>query len=225
MAGLVRFRPTFLWPVPGPTRLSSMRWPSVQRWPVSNDGPGPSVDEATRFKNKKRKSRMASSRGAWLVGIASLTLLQLAAGASWAQSASQTRLSFLAVDVDQLAVQGLGTRADLIQSALSAELKRAFADRSGGDRSLLLVRITGASFGSYAGSGSGSGAGGRGGSESDYLEGEALIVGPRGEVLTRVSQISTLPSSYGGAWYDPASEERRLVVISQHFARWLRRRL
>ena len=47
----------------------------------------------------------------------------------------------------------------------------------------------------------------------------------RSAVLARHPQLSVLPASSGGAWYDPLSEQRRTVALAQHYAAWLRRSL
>ena len=64
-----------------------------------------------------------------------------------------------------------------------------------------------------------------GGGQSDYLDGEALLVGEKGQVLARHPQLAVLPSSSGGAWYDPASERRRIAAIAEQYAQWLVRML
>lgn len=126
-------------------------------------------------------------------------------------------------DVGPLLAKGLGGYAEEVRGALDGALSEAFKDRltPGGPR--LVVRITGLSMPAYVGGENRFGMGG--GVPSDYLEGEALVVGRRGEILSRLPQLSALPSSSGGAWYDPAAESRRLVAVAQHYAGWLRRRL
>ncbi len=132
--------------------------------------------------------------------------------------------SALRVDVGPLLAQGGGLQAEALRADLTAALRRSFADRLGGRGPALVVRIRGLSINPYAGSGSGrSGFGG--GGQSDYLDGEALIVGPRGEILRRHPQLSATPASFGGAWYDPQSERRRLAAIAEHYAAWLARSL
>ena len=61
--------------------------------------------------------------------------------------------------------------------------------------------------------------------ENDYLEGEALILGPGGAVLARKPQLLPLPSSSGGAWYVEDGERRRAEIISRYYVQWLRRTL
>ncbi|MGU3360244.1 hypothetical protein ACLBWX_07920 [Methylobacterium sp. M6A4_1b] len=134
------------------------------------------------------------------------------------------RLSGIQVDVRPLIALGGGNPALALREDLLAALKTEFADRLGGRGPVLLVRIKGLSINPYAGGDGGRGRLG-GGTQSDYLDGEALLVGRRGEILARHPQLSAVPASSGGAWYDPESERRRLTAIAQHYAGWLRRAL
>ena len=136
--------------------------------------------------------------------------------------------SSVVVDVERLRALRVGPTAELIRAAMTAELRSMFADRLGGQR--LVVRLTGLSLGAYVGGGGGGGGGagggggrGGGGGETDYLEGEALLIGPRGEVIARYPQLLALPSSIGGAWYQPDNEQRRIVILARYYAQWLRR--
>ena len=130
--------------------------------------------------------------------------------------------SAVAVDVGPLRAKGLGPYAETVGRTLQAELAQVFADRiaPGGPR--LVVRVDALSMQAYVG-GENRIVGGA--VPNDYLDGEALVVGRRGEVLSRLPQLSVLPSNLGGAWYDPESEGRRVVAIARHYAAWLRRRL
>ena len=134
----------------------------------------------------------------------------------------RAHFSGVVVDVSPLRAQGLGLYADAVGSAVRRALAQAYADRIGGRGPRLVVRITGVSLRSYVGGGS-SRFGFGSGMQNDYLEGEAMVVGARGEILARHPQLSALPSSSGGAWYDPASESRRLTALAEHYAGWLRR--
>lgn len=164
---------------------------------------------------------MAADRRALIAGCAAL-LASLAGGREASGQAAPAAYGSVAVDVAPLRALGLGAYADQVRAALQAELQRHFADRlaRGGPR--LVVRVDAISLRSYAGSGSRWGGSGL---QNDYLEGEALVLGPRGEVLRRHPQLSALPSSSGGAWYLPDGEERRLAALAGHFAGWLRQAL
>lgn len=162
--------------------------------------------------------------------IARRTLLALAAsalaplpGALAQQAPRPAAFSSITVDVRPLLDRGLGGYAERVRAVLAAELARAFADRSGGPGPRLVVLVKGVSLNPYAGSGSRPGWGG--GTTSDYLDGEALILDRGGQVLRRHPQLSAVPASSGGAWYDPESENRRLVALAAHYAAWLRRDL
>lgn len=132
------------------------------------------------------------------------------------------RISAIAVDVTPLRAAGLGPYADRVGAALKAELGRAFADKRGpGPR--MVVRVDAVSMRAYAGS-DGRVFGG-GALNTDYLEGAALILDGRGAVIATYPQLSAVPASSGGAWYDPASEGRRVDALAAHFAGWLRRKM
>jgi hypothetical protein len=158
-----------------------------------------------------------ADRRALLLGLAATAL----AGPALAQGASFSRVS---VDVDPLRRLGLGTYAAFVGASLTQELRRAFAGRLGVRGAPdLVVRISSVQLSSFAGDGGG----GRwfsGGGSSDYMDGEALIVRGR-EVLKRHPQLSALPSSYAGPWYQPDGERKRTAALCEHYASWLARAL
>lgn len=139
-----------------------------------------------------------------------------------AQSAGPARFASVTVDASPLYGQQHGPVADLLHDALQTELRQDFASRLGGRGPRLLVRITALSMNSFAGGEGGRFFGG-GATSTDYLEGEALVLGPRGEVLARYPQLSAVPASSGGAWYLPDAESRRVVALARHFGAWLNR--
>jgi hypothetical protein len=163
-----------------------------------------------------RRSALAASGAA---------LATASVGRGWSQpfaAPGRERFSSVAADVSVLRSDSVRPTADLLQQALTAELRKEFAGRLGGAGPRLLVRITSISLNAYVGSGGGRwGLGG--GTNNDCLEGEALVVGRRGEILARYPQLSAVPASSGGAWYLPDSEQRRVVALAQHFAGWLTR--
>jgi hypothetical protein len=159
-----------------------------------------------------------TSRRAFLTGAGALVL----AGGAAAQ-APGPRFSSVVVDVSHLRAIGASRTADLVQAAMTEEARRVFADRTGpGPR--LVIRVTAVSMRSWAGGGEGGFPGG-GGIGNDFIEGEALVLGPRHEILARHPQLFAHPANSGGAWYDPDNEGRRVVLLSRYFAQWLRRSL
>lgn len=129
----------------------------------------------------------------------------------------------IVVDVARLRALGLGPTADLVERTIASEL-RDHALPAGGR---LVVRVTGLSMSSYAGSDTGGGgsAGNGGATNNDYMEGEALIVGPRGEIVSRYPLVTNQPSSTGGAYYLPGAEQRRIIALSRNFVLWIERQL
>lgn len=125
------------------------------------------------------------------------------------------------VDVDRLRSLGLGPAADWLRLAMTDELRNAFA--TGVAHRKLIVRLTSLTLSSYVGRGSRSGHGSGGGGDTDYLEGEILIAGPRGEIVGRYPQLLALPSSSGGAWYQPDNERERIVNLARAYIFWLPR--
>ncbi|HEV7440007.1 MAG TPA: hypothetical protein VGN94_10360 [Methylobacterium sp.] len=168
-----------------------------------------------------RVRRLAAQFGLLALGLAAPT------GAALADdfpNLNGERYADVRVDVRPLIAQGNGPQAEALRADLTAALRRSFADRLGGRGPSLVVLIRGLSLRPYAG-GQTAGRGLGGGSQTDYLDGEALLVGRRGEILGRHPQLTATPSSFGGAWYDPASERRRVTAIADIYAEWLRRQL
>ncbi len=155
--------------------------------------------------------------------LASLALLSGASGAAGAQDFPPTPVfSDVRVDVRPLMAGAGGPQAQALAADLTEALRRNFAGRIGGGGPRLVVVLTGLSLRDYVANGSRAALGG---TQSDYLEGDALLVGRRGEIIGRHHQLTATPSSYGGAWYDPASERRRLAVVADIYAQWLARDL
>ena len=163
---------------------------------------------------------MASRYRGWVAGL----LLTALAGAAAAGDFPPTALfSDVRVDVRPLRDAGAGLQADALAADLTEALRKSFAARIGGSGPRLVVVVKALSLRPYSGSGGRRGLGGN--FETDYLEGEALLVGRHGQVLGRHPQMTATPSSYGGAWYDPQFEGRRLAAIADIYAQWLARDL
>ncbi len=135
----------------------------------------------------------------------------------------------LVIDVTHLREVGLGPTADLIQQAAYREF--AAIGVPGGNR--LVVRFEALSLNSYSGGESGDGGGGGGGggggsgngTNNDYLEGDATVIGPGGQVVTRIHHVIALPANSGGAYYLPGAEQRRVTGLARTFADWIKRDL
>lgn len=162
------------------------------------------------------------ARRVWVAaGLASL--IGLFGSASAEEFPPTPAFADVRVDVRPLLAKGGGLQAEALAADLTAALRKNFAGRIGGRGPSLVVVLTGLSLRDYVGNGGGRF--GLGGTQNDYLEGDALLLGRRGEVLGRHHQMTATPSSYGGAWYDPANERRRVAVIADIYAQWLARDL
>ncbi|GGC82644.1 hypothetical protein [Chelatococcus reniformis] len=130
--------------------------------------------------------------------------------------------SHVSIDVSVLEAQGLGPMARFVGAQLHAQMRRQFAGRLGvRGAPAILVRLTGLSLPSYVG-GSGLGFGGRrgGGVGSDFLEGDTLVIARSGAVIYSQHILTNLPSSSGGAWYDPDVDAKRIAAICGAYAGW-----
>lgn len=166
-----------------------------------------------------RKRRLAGLIGCTLLAVPAAAQERPAGGFGGLAAGGY---SDVRVDVRPLLALGAGPQAEALRSDLTAALRRSFAGRIGGRGPALVVVVRSLSLRPYAG---GQGRGPGGGGQTDYLDGEALLVGRGGAVLARHPQLTATPSSYGGAWYDPDSERRRVTAIAGIYAEWLRRAL
>ncbi|SDM47634.1 hypothetical protein SAMN05216360_102203 [Methylobacterium phyllostachyos] len=155
--------------------------------------------------------------------LAGLILLAAAGSAAADDFPPTAQFSDIRVDVRPLRDKGAGLQAEALAADLTEALRKNFSDRIGGRGPRLIVVVSGLSLRPYAGSGARPGLGGN--FQTDYLEGEALLVGAKGQILGRHPQMTATPSSYGGAWYDPQFEGRRLAAIADIYAQWLARDL
>jgi hypothetical protein len=138
-----------------------------------------------------------------------------------AQSFPQAFSSF-SVDVSVLKAKGLGPFADLVGAAALDELRRSFADRVDSRGPRLVLRLTGVTLTPFPDGGGGFRWHGGGGGGHDAVEGEALAVGRRGEVLARHPMLAVL--DVRTSILDP-DEQGRAVAVAQHYVRWLRRQI
>jgi hypothetical protein len=162
------------------------------------------------------------SRRSFLTGLAWAGLAGAGAWPARAQTFPQY-FSSVAVDVSVLKAKGLGSFADLVAAATLDELRRSFADRIDRRGPRLVVRLTGIFLTPFPDGGGGGDDWRRsGGGSSDSLEGEALAVGPRGEIIARHPQLAVL--DVRTSILTP-NEPGRAAAVAQHYVRWLRRQL
>jgi hypothetical protein len=167
---------------------------------------------------------LPSSRRSFLLKFACAGLAgagMLAHAPAQAQNFPQAFSSF-SVDVRPLKAKGLGPFADLVAEAALDELHRSFADRVSPRGPRFVLVITDVSMTAFPGGSSGWRGRGGGGGGHDGMDGEALAVGPRGEILARHPQHAVLDTNT--SILDP-NEPGRGVKLAQHYVRWLRRRL
>ncbi|MBM6595855.1 hypothetical protein [Microvirga pudoricolor] len=148
---------------------------------------------------------------------ASPALAQFGARAPFPQT-----FSSFAVDVGPLKAKGLGGFADLVGNATLAELRIAFADRVDPRGPRLVVRLNQIYLTPFPDGGGGDGWFRGGGGGTDSIDGVALAVGRRGEVLAQHPQLAVL--DIRRSILDP-DEQGRAVAIAQHYVRWLRREI
>ena len=168
-------------------------------------------------------SRRDALRGLAASGAAAFCF---ASDAAVAQAAPRFRS--ISIDVSPIASRGVPRYAAVVRQALEGPIREQFADRlAPTDKSApaLVVRVKSLDLASYAGGSSGNFLNGGSSFDKDEMEGEGLVVGPRGAVLQSYPILSSLNAGASGAWYLPDNEARRVTSISQHFAYWLRRRI
>jgi hypothetical protein len=132
-----------------------------------------------------------------------------------APAIAQRHYSGITVDASRIATADGPTVARNLSRFLHQDLQQSFGDLLTRDRRApsLLVRLTGLKTPPLPDTND----------TSDYMQGEALVVSPRGGVLARYPMQAALQASYSGAWYLPANERLRLRNLSRSYAYWLRR--
>jgi hypothetical protein len=150
-------------------------------------------------------------RRAFLAG-AAVAVASARAPAALAQAVPA--YSSVHVDVGRLRAAGLGPLADIVGAAMTDELRRTFADRIVGRGPRLVVVVNEVHITAFLRSGTSRDV------SSDSIDGEALIVGPRGEILARYPQFAALGAH---ARATEPNEFGRVEAVARHYARWLRR--
>ncbi len=150
--------------------------------------------------------------------------LGAATGAGLAGEAAaqgDVRISSIEIDVRPI-LAGWGPNTQIVREVMLRVLRRDFASRfvpRGGARLIVVVKAI--SLTSYAGSTGRRGFGSAGG-ETDYMESDAILVGPRGDVIAKQTVLSALDASSGGPWYLENVDQRRIAAIAEHNAWWIK---
>lgn len=166
---------------------------------------------------------LPSSRRSFLAKLACAGLV----GAGWLAPASSMAQAFprgfssFSVDIRPLKAKGLGPFADLVGQAALDEMHRSFADRVDPRGPRLVLVITDIFLTPFPDGGVGWRRRG-GGSGSDGMDGEALAIGPRGQILARHRQHAARAPDTSSL--NP-NEQGRAVAMAQHYVWWLRRRI
>jgi hypothetical protein len=138
-------------------------------------------------------------------------------GASFPQA-----FSSFSVDVSALKAKGLGPFADLVGAAALDELQRSFADRIDPRGPRLVLVLTSVTLTAFPDGGTGFRGRSGGGSGHDAIEGEALAVDRRGEILASHPMLAV--RDVNTSILTP-NEQGRAVAVAQHYVRWLRRQI
>jgi hypothetical protein len=153
------------------------------------------------------------NRRAFLSGLgafaAALSLSHWLAGEVAAQGQTFSRI---VVDTKPMEARGGGAAAAVLRPRLQAALQREFSGRIARGGPVLVARVHSVQLSIFSGVE-------RGGTPTDYLEGEVIAGGQAFPMLV------TQSSDAGGAWYLPDNEARRLTAIADSFASWIRRRV
>ncbi|CAN7272782.1 hypothetical protein [Bosea sp. LjRoot237] len=147
--------------------------------------------------------------------LASLAAALLAGCQTTAGTASPVAIGAIRIDTSPLAAKGQSTTAALIKPMLERELAslRTEGDRRG---ATLQVIVTGLYLASYAGSQAVT-------LGNDTLESEARLIGADGREIARYPILAIMAPSYGGAWYRPDVNQRRIEALVASNAQWIRR--
>ncbi len=142
-----------------------------------------------------------------------------------ASSSAYAERSFSAIQVDASALGNPASSllAREIKATMEPGLRNNFASNlRGGNRNSprLVVRITAVTIQSIPEFARGA----NGGYSSDFMEGEALVVGRGGVILQRFPMLAALNNNVGG-WYLPDYEKRKIQALSNHYAWWLKRQM
>jgi len=132
-----------------------------------------------------------------------------------AQTASPVAIGAIRVDTGPLAAKGQSATAAAIKPMLERELT-GLRTAGAGRGATLQVTVTGLYLTSYAG-GQAVTLG------NDTLESEARLIDADGREIARYPILAIMAPSYGGAWYRPDVDQRRIEALVASNAQWIRR--
>jgi hypothetical protein len=164
--------------------------------------------------NSPRLSRRALLA---LAGGASLTLI------SGAADAQGVGIGAIHVDNRRLLALGGGQPAAEMKLLLEAELRRLYAGQMRRGGAALVVTLRSLNLNSHGGQNGGRHGGG-GSSSNDTMETDAMLVGPRNELIAQTSVLSPVGAGIGMRW-TPEIQTQRLRDLAAHNAGWIRRYL
>jgi hypothetical protein len=144
--------------------------------------------------------------------LAALAAASLAGCQTTAETAAPVPIGAVRVDTGPLAAKGQAATAALIKPMLEQELASLRITRG----ATLQVTVTGLYLTSYAG-GQAVTLG------NDTLESEAVLIGADGREIARYPILAIMSPSYGGAWYRPDVDQRRVEALVGSNAQWIRR--
>jgi hypothetical protein len=162
-------------------------------------------------------SRLSRRAVLTLAGGASLTLISGAAGAQG------VGLGAIHVDNRRLLALGGGQPAAEMKLLLEAELRRLYSGQMRRGGATLVVTLKSLNLNSHGGQNGGRHGGG-GSSSNDTMETDAMLVGPRNELIAQTSVLSPVGAGIGMRW-TPEIQTQRLRDLAAHNAGWIRRYL
>jgi hypothetical protein len=155
-------------------------------------------------------------------------MLALAAGVSLGLLPLRARaqgvgIGAIHVDNRRLLALGGGQPAEEMKLLLEAELRRLYAGQMRRGGATLVVTLRSLNLSTNGGQRGGRHGGGGSGS-NDTMETDAMLVGPRNELLAQTSVLSPVGAGIGMRW-TPEIQTQRLRDLAAHNAGWIRRYL
>jgi len=146
-----------------------------------------------------------------------LSALALAGCQSAARPGPPVAIATIRIDTAPLAAKGQSATAVAIAPMLARELS-SLRTAPGGQGARLDVVVTGLYLTSYAGGAAAT-------LGNDTLESTAMLFGPDGREIERHPILAIMSPSFGGAWYRPDVNQRRIEALVASNAQWIRRAL